>query len=250
MKAVKRMFRIVLSIGLLVGAYIWINGFQGVENTEQEIEQYAKTNGINISEYPEALITLYERNPDAKDFVLGYPANKNKVHTINLSSYKQSKGVPLLMQWDESWGYAEYAGDMIGLSGCGPTCLSMVLLYVKGDVNMNPKTVADFATEEGYSIPGKGTDWALFTQGGRKLGLDVTELPLDENRIVRNLKVGNPIICAMGPGDFTTTGHFIVLSGYEDGKIKVNDPNSYKNSEKLWDYEEISGQIKNLWAYR
>ena len=54
----------------------------------------------------------------------------------------------------------------------------------------------------------------------------------------------------MGPGDFTSTGHFIVLTGYKDGKISVNDPNSHKNSEKLWSYEDIKDQIMNLWVIR
>ena len=53
----------------------------------------------------------------------------------------------------------------------------------------------------------------------------------------------------MRPGDFTTTGHFIVLAGVEDGKIRVNDPNSVKRSEELWDYETLEYQINNLWAY-
>ena len=82
------------------------------------------------------------------------------------------------------------------------------------------------------------------------MGLEVTELPLDETRMKKNLELGNPIICIMGPGDFTTTGHYIVLRGLEDGKFVVNDPNSKTNSERLWSYEEISGQIKNLWACR
>ncbi|MCD8152609.1 MAG: C39 family peptidase [Clostridiales bacterium] len=37
----------------------------------------------------------------------------------------------------------------------------------------------------------------------------------------------------MGPGDFTTGGHFIVLTGIDsDGNVIVNDPNSRINSEK------------------
>lgn len=72
----------------------------------------------------------------------------------------------------------------------------------------------------------------------------------DEDRIIRNLEVGNPIICIMGPGDFTTSGHYIVMTGYVDGKIKVNDPNSPTKSEKLWDYDEIKDQIRNLWVCR
>ena len=86
--------------------------------------------------------------------------------------------------------------------------------------------------------------------GARKLGLESIEIPLDENRVYSNLEVGNPIICSVGPGDFTTEGHFIVLAGLEDGKIIVNDPNSRKNSKKRWTFDEIKGQIKNLWVFR
>ena len=53
----------------------------------------------------------------------------------------------------------------------------------------------------------------------------------------------------MRKGDFTTTGHFIVLTGYEDGRITVNDPNSRKRSEKTWDFDTLQYQIKNLWSY-
>ena len=38
------------------------------------------------------------------------------------------------------------------------------------------------------------------------------------------LENGEPVICSMRPGDFTTKGHFIVLVGMEDGKIRVQCP--------------------------
>lgn len=53
-----------------------------------------------------------------------------------------------------------------------------------------------------------------------------------------------------GSGDFTLKGHFIVMTGIENGKIKINDPNSFKNSNKLWDYDDIYKQINNLWVMR
>ena len=58
------------------------------------------------------------------------------------------------------------------------------------------------------------------------------------------------MICVMGPGDFTATGHFIVMTGLKDGLICVNDPNSRANSQKLWDFDQISDQIRNLWVIR
>ena len=44
-------------------------------------------------------------------------------------------------------------------------------------------------------------------------------------------------------------GHFIVLAGCEGGKIKVNDPFSVANTQKLWDFERLEGQIKGLWVF-
>ena len=65
--------------------------------------------------------------------------------------------------------------------------------------------------------------------------------------IIKKLKEGYPIICVVGPGDFTDTGHFIVMSGYQDGKIKVEDPYSRKNSKKLWNLDRLKSQIKSMW---
>ena len=126
----------------------------------------------------------------------------------------------------------------------------MVCMYLLNDPQLSPAYIADFGARNGYYVDGVGSSWTLISEGGKKLGLDVVEIPLDENRIKRNLEVGNPVICSMGPGDFTTTGHFIVMVGVENGKIRINDPNSKARSAQLWDYDDICGQIRNLWACR
>jgi len=214
------------------------------------IEEFAENHNLQTNAWPDKLIELLEKNPETKDFVLNYPLKKDKKFEFDLGEYKNSKKVPLFMQWDERWGYSQYAGNLMGLSGCGPTCLSMVSIYLLNDAKYTPKYVAEFAGRKGYSVLGNGSSWSLISEGGKKLGLDVIEIPLDENRIIRNLEVGNPIICIMGPGDFTTTGHFIVMTEYVDGKIKVNDPNSKTRSEKLWNLSDIKHQIRNLWVCR
>lgn len=73
-----------------------------------------------------------------------------------------------------------------------------------------------------------GSTWDLFTKGGTKLGLSVRELPLDESVMKNALQQGDSIILSVGEGDFTTKGHFIVVTGYADEGFKVNGPNSYK----------------------
>ena len=79
-----------------------------------------------------------EKNPETKDFVLNYPLKKDENFEINLSEYKNSKKVSLFMLWDERWGYNMYAGEFMGLSGCGPTCLSMVSIYLLNDAIYTP----------------------------------------------------------------------------------------------------------------
>ena len=110
--------------------------------------------------------------------------------------------------------------------------------------------MANFSEKNGYASEGNGSAWTLFSEGGKQLGFDVIEIPLDQQRIMDNLDVGNLIVAVMGPGDFTTSGHFIIFTGNENGKLKINDPNSQENSKKLWNYDDISSQIKQLWVFR
>ena len=240
----------VLSAGKLMDLYRDIS-FYWEDRTEAElkVKKYSEEMGISYSEYPESLIELLERNPETEEFVLNYPFREEG--ELDLSEYDLSEGVPLFMQWDQRWGYIRYGSDVVGITGCGPVCLSMAGYYVTGgDAAFTPDQVIEFASQNGYYEPGYGTSWTLISEGGVKLGLDVTEIPLVKQRMVDNLEVGNPIICSMRAGDFTTTGHYIVLVGWEDGMFRVNDPNSHENSEQLWSYEQIEGQIRNLWVIR
>lgn len=213
-----------------------------------KLAEFAWEHHLQGNEWPQELIELLDKNPDAEEFVLNYPLKKDTNFVIDLSEYQNCDTVPLFLQWDERWGYSEYGEELMELSGCGPTCLSMVCVYLLNDTEYNPRYIADYSEANGYCVPGSGSAWTLISEGGRKLGLDVEELSLDEEEIVRNLGAGNPIICVMGPGDFTTSGHFIVMTDYIDGQIKVNDPNSKIRSAKLWDYEDIKSQIRNLWV--
>lgn len=221
----------------------------GLSPVEREIAEYANKNGYYLRDYTEDMIALYEKNAEARQFVLDYPLKKDMDFDIDLSEYGNTDTVPLFMQWDDRWGYSEYAGKVLGISGCGPTCLSMVAVYLTKDTSQNPKWMAEFATEKGYYENGNGSKWTLMSQGAQQLGLNVRELSLDEERMAENLREGNPIICILGPGDFTDSGHFIVLAGYRDGGFVVNDPNSRANSEKIWTLEELRGQIRALWVY-
>lgn len=237
----RRLLVIVVLLALIVfGVFargLLTSGRTTTERAQRELDTYAEKNDVSLDAYPEALVQLYARNPDARDFVRDYPKKKDLTPTIDLSGLAGSETVPLLLQWDERWGYREYNESIIGLAGCGPTCLSMVTIYLTGDTTKDPLWMCRFAEQHQFNVPGSGSKWALISEGGQMLGLDVTQIPLDKDRIYRNLDVGNPIIVVVGPGDFTTDGHFLVLTGHDGDRITLNDPNSTTNSGKSWDYD-------------
>lgn len=196
----------------------------------------------------DTLRELVENNPETVDFVRNYQEKKDAPPAEDIGEVTAGV-IPRLLQWDERWGYQIYGDNMIAVNGCGPTVISMVAAGLTGDNTITPYRVAKFAEENGYYEGEAGTSWSLMTEGAQQFGIYGEEMGLDENGIFSALESGNPIICSMSPGDFTTTGHFIVLVGTEDGRIRVNDPNSVKRSEKLWDYETLYPQINNLWVY-
>lgn len=200
------------------------------------------------SVYPEAMVKFAQKYEQVIDYVYSYPELKDQAPEINLSAEASSETVPLLMQWDARWGYVPYGDGMIGYTGCGPTALSMVALYLTKDAQWTPLKVANLAEEKGYCTPENGSSWTLISEGSRSLGLKAKELPLHEPAIKNELKQGNPVIAVVGPGDFTFSGHFIVITSYNENSFRVNDCNSRENSEKSWSYDTLSGQIRNIWA--
>lgn len=197
--------------------------------------------------WPESLQALLERHPDALEFVEGYPDHKDDAPAETIGDVVQGQ-FPLLLQWDARWGYVRYGDDLLAVTGCGPTCLAMAAAGLTGDNAITPAAVAEQAQRDGYWVDGV-TSWGLMTDGCRAWGLVSEELPLTESAVTGALDEGRPIICSVRPGDFTTTGHFILLAGLEEEGLRVNDPNSPQNSDRLWTYDELEPQIRNLWAF-
>lgn len=216
---------------------------------ESAIAAFCRENGLSLSDYPEALVELLERNPETEDFVLHYPLEKDKEVSVDLSGY-DTEDIPLFLQWDRQWGYMDYGGKCAALTACGPTSLSMAAYYLTGDEAYSPDKMIEFARKGGYYSEGNGSKWTLISEGAVELGFQVKEVPLVKGLIFDYLEEGWPVICVMGPGDFTTSGHFMVLAGVEDGLLRINDSNSIANSEKLWKFEDIEDQFRNLWVIK
>lgn len=220
---------------------------------EMSADNKAVTKILNhIEDYPEELLDLLSKNSDTIDFVQNYPnlSKQSKIQEdIDISDLYSQGSIPFFFQWDTRWGYCQYGSNYIALAGCGPTCLSMVYVGLTGDTRKNPGVMSAFSEENGFIDSNNNTMWALMTTGAQMLGLNSKEISLDQNTMIDELEQGHPIILSMRPGDFTTVGHFIVISSYQNGKFVVHDPNSKIRSEQLWDFDTLSYQIKNLWSF-
>lgn len=221
----------------------------------QRLEELGKENPDiaaicrSSSQYQEAMLTALANNPEMADFVAGY-LDGNENAAGGLTELEKEQECPLLLQWDPRWGYEPYGVDScIGLAGCGPTCLSMILYSLTRDETLTPDRIAAYSMENGYYVNGTGTAWGLMEDFPEMYGIKATEPRMTERAIKAALDKGNILICAMGQGDFTVSGHFIVIYGYNDGGFQVNDPNCVARSRKEWTFEEIEDQIKKIWAY-
>ena len=168
-----RVLILVVLLALIVfGVFargIFTSGKTTTEHAQRELHTYAEQHETSLADYPDALVQLYARNPDARDFVRDYPKKKDLTPTIDLSNLSGSKTVPLLLQWDERWGYREYNESIIGLAGCGPTCLSMATIYLTGDTTKDPLWMCRFAEQNQFNVPGSGSKWALISEVMREL---------------------------------------------------------------------------------
>ena len=219
------------------------------------MDSFLYEHGLSESDYPEFVrdayfkcAELYGDDFEQGDFYLNYPLKKDNSYYVDISDVDRSNGVPLFLQWDERWGYTEYGVSICGVGGCGPTSLSMVAYYLTGNPEYTPVYMMQLAKDGYHVIPTGGTDWSLFNKGAVKLGFKVEELPAVERTVVRRLEAGIPVVVNVGPGTFTTGGHYMVLVGYEDGMFRINDPNSPAYSARLWSWNEFADQVKNFWA--
>lgn len=198
-------------------------------------------------EYPIELLNGLIHNNEMLNFVKGYfDADKNTTDSFTTKELNEKN--PLFIQWDKRWGYKNYGDSIMGVSGCGPTSLSMAIVALTGNDKATPFNVAKFSHDNGYYTSGKGSSWNLITQGAKHYGIKAKTLSLSKSSLTNALDEGSILILAMGPGKFTSSGHFIVIYGYNKTGFYINDSNSYERSKKIWPFSEFSDEIQNIWA--
>ena len=220
----------------------YLNKLQALASSDERYQTILD----QAEEYPDNVLRMVCQNEETLNFAVDYPEKKDSEPASTVGDV--TKGVvPLLIQWDRRWGYALYGSStIVAVSGCGPTCIAMVACGLTGRNDITPAKVASYSANNGFLTESRDTSWDLMTYGAEEYGITGTELGLDEAAMANQLAAGHPIIASMGAGDFTSSGHFIVLTGYANGSFTVNDPNSLVRSGETWSFERLKNQIVNL----
>lgn len=167
------------------------------------------------------------------------------------------------LQTDPRWAGKDYSARSgeakkrtIGTSGCGPTCAAMLIETLTGKT-FTPADACAWALKRGYKAPNQGTYYSYFVPQFKAFGIScqrLNEANLYGNRTssvhakaLKLLKEGWYLIACMGKGHWTSSGHFIVV-WWEDGKVRINDPNSTKPDRICGDLSTFKSQVKYYWA--
>lgn len=157
--------------------------------------------------------------------------------TIDLVYYSQN---------DARWKTEIYGGDnIIGVFGCGPTTLAMVVSSLTEN-QVTPETTAKWAVDNGHFCNNSGSYHSIIPKGAQNYGLASKSLksPTKET-IVQELTNGKLVVVLMDRGLFTSQGHFIILRGVTaKGKILIADSQSPENSNQPWDIQTILDEAK------
>ena len=161
---------------------------------------------------------------------------------VSLGDIRFSDGATQVVyynQLDKRYASKPYGTDDIGTYGCGPTCMAMVVSSLTNET-VDPAEMARWAYENGYWCSRSGSYHSLIPGAAKAWGLPVQGCGKTEGqRIVDALSQGKLVVAIMLKGHFTSSGHFIVLRGVENGKILVADPANYTRSQQAWDLSII-----------
>ncbi len=183
---------------------------------QDNISKYlSQKNSVN-----QEMNTLKEKIKSQINEVANLKVDTNPAEDFKIKDFRLNKFV-YFRQGDY---HQAYAGETIAAAGCGPTSAAMVLTYLTGET-VDPVTACAWSTQHGYACNGNGTYEALFPAIGEAYGLTVKKESQTAKNILNSLSNGNVIIAHMGPGEFTSGGHYIVLRETDgNGNVLVADP--------------------------
>lgn len=163
------------------------------------------------------------------------------------------------LQTDKRWKTIPYQvkGETatIGGSGCGPSAVAMILTSMTGK-SITPVDTCKWSVDHGYKALNQGTYYGYFVPQFAAYGIECKQLlgaslhnkpdhPIHD-QVKRYLTEGYYVIALMGPGTWTSGGHYIVVWDWDD-KVRINDSASTKDKRLNGDPDTFRREVKQYW---
>lgn len=126
------------------------------------------------------------------------------------------------------------------------------------DNNVTPVTTALWSMAHAYKALNQGTYYSYFVPQMSAYGVACKRLNTSNlygksssaahTEALNALKNGDWVIACMGKGNWTSSGHFILLYGYENGYVYINDPASTKAARVKNTWALFARQVKYMWT--
>lgn len=118
----------------------------------------------------------------------------------------------------------------------------MVVHYYADD-SVTPVDLAEFAVNNGRRTSYDGTSWAFFKDVAKEYGLNFLQTTSSATALEWMKTKEDPlVVCAMGPGLWTSEGHFILLWDVQNGVAHINDPFSTADYRTTNYYNIVASQ--------
>ena len=170
----------------------------------------------------------------------------------------------LYLQTDPRWASIPYAvkgeTSTIKSAGCGPTCAAMVIATL-ADSSITPKETAKWALRNNFKALRQGTFYSYFVPQLKAFGIKATRVNTSSvygqktkaavtahERAFEAIKAGKLVICCMGKGNWTSSGHYILWYGLTgNGQAMLRDPASTASSRVRNKVALLQSQVKYYW---
>ena len=211
-----------------------IDGKYG-KNTRANVIAFQTTSGLN----PTGTVTPNDWLALFGCAYVKHETPKQGTDTVQPVDYKQ---------YDSKWKKILYTitgnkSQTIGSSGCGPTSMADIqATWV--DKNVTPVEMCDYALKHGYRTTNSGTAWGFFKSIADAFGYKDFVQTKSMSSARNAIKNGAFVVASMGPGYWTSGGHYICLWKTDDTYMYANDPaSSSRKKQKLGPFEEQRKQF-------
>ena len=161
------------------------------------------------------------------------------------------------------WPYSNYNENTnIGASGCGPTAMAMVIATWV-DPSVTPVTTCQWSLDNGYKATGNGTYQSYFVPQAAAYGLECYRVNTSSLQYMSSANAakyhqeahdavdeGHLVICLMGKGLWTSSGHFILWYSNDGDDVLINDPASTKAARLRNTFAKLKSEVRYYWVVK